>query len=331
VAWVEAWRAVIPPGLLARRASARLGQALPLALCMIVALASPVCSAATRAPRVTAADSASETVYFPSADGKTELVGYIFAPAGAAPHAAVVMLHGRAGPYSSTVNKACSTVARAERSPCNAQTLSRRHVMWGRFWAERGYLALHVDSFGPRGKAAGFGRHTHDSSERDDVNERSVRPLDAIGALRYLRSRPDVQAERIALQGWSNGGSTVLNALADSADMRAAWGGGPGFVAAVAFYPGCGSAAVPMRRYETRVPLMVFLGDADEEVSADVCARLLAGVTGGAGGSTVGFKRYAGAAHDFDDPGHQSDPANAAARQDAVAEAEAFFRARLAR
>jgi hypothetical protein len=42
-----------------------------------------------------------DRVVFPSADGQTSLVGYVFKPEG--PHAArtpaVVLMHGRAGPY----------------------------------------------------------------------------------------------------------------------------------------------------------------------------------------------------------------------------------------
>ena len=34
--------------------------------------------------------------------------------------------------------------------------------MWGAYWAEHGYVALLVDSFGPRGRAFGYGRGTHD-------------------------------------------------------------------------------------------------------------------------------------------------------------------------
>ncbi len=37
-----------------------------------------------------------------------------------------------------------------------AATLSKRHKEWGAFWAERGYYALLVDSFGPRGYPGGF-------------------------------------------------------------------------------------------------------------------------------------------------------------------------------
>src|SRR5450755_2546270 len=44
-------------------------------------------------------------VYFASGDGTTQLVGYVFAPLNSGPHPAVVMLHGRAGPYSANVNE----------------------------------------------------------------------------------------------------------------------------------------------------------------------------------------------------------------------------------
>src|SRR5215510_8875031 len=155
---------------------------------------------------------APETVYFKSADG-TEIVGYLFRPREAGAHGAIVMLHGRAGPYSANVNADCTLVARQVTSPCNAATLSKRHRMWGEYWAAHGYVALLPDSFGPRGKAYGFGRGTHDDPDRDDVNEATVRPLDAEGALAFLRARSDVVPQRIFLQGWSNGASTALNVM----------------------------------------------------------------------------------------------------------------------
>jgi dienelactone hydrolase len=153
-----------------------------------------------------AALAAPETVYFMSADGKTEIVGYLFSPIGPAPHPAMVMLHGRAGPYSTNDNATCTFVARAVDSPCNANTLSKRHVMWGEYWVARGYLALLPDSFGPRGKAHGFPRFSHGDPDRDSVNEKTVRPFDAEGALAFLGTRDDIDAGHIFLQGWSNGG-----------------------------------------------------------------------------------------------------------------------------
>jgi carboxymethylenebutenolidase len=271
-----------------------------------------------------------QTVYFPSQDGKTELVGYLFVPAGRGPHPAVVMLHGRAGSYSSKVAAGCSLVTRTGRSPCNASALSRRHAQWGHFWAERGYVALHVDSFGPRGKAHGFGRATHDDPDRESVNERTVRPLDAYGALAYLRGRRDVIPGRVGLQGWSNGGSTTLNAMAVDNPGRPAADATTGFRAAMAFYPGCGKASLYQADFRTYGRLIAFLGGDDEEVSPQICAKTLQRAKGA--GSDIEFIMYPGASHGFDDPGEkrQSVAANSQATQDAMQRAENFFRQTLA-
>lgn len=272
-----------------------------------------------------------QTVYFPSQDSKTELVGYLFAPAGRGPHPAVVMLHGRAGPYSSRVNKNCTFVTRTGRSPCDASTLSRRHSEWGRFWAGHGYVALHVDSFGPRGKAHGFGRHTHDDRERDEVNERTVRPLDAYGALTYLRTRSDVVPTRIGLQGWSNGGSTTLNVMGLPNPSRSKPDAEPGFRAAMAFYPGCGKASLYQEDYRAYGQLIVFLAQDDEEVSPQICAKTLERAKNA--GSDIEVILYPGASHGFDDPGEKrrSAAANSQATQDAMQRAEVFFRQALQR
>ncbi|HXW30985.1 MAG TPA: dienelactone hydrolase family protein, partial [Xanthobacteraceae bacterium] len=120
-----------------------------------------------------------ERVTFPSADQQTTLVGYVFAPE-AAPAArvpAVVMMHGRTGVYSSHAN-----------GVYDASTVSRRHMAWGQLWAEQGYIAILVDGFGPRGYPQGFPRFSYESRP-EELNEVTVRPLDAYGALAYLRSR----------------------------------------------------------------------------------------------------------------------------------------------
>jgi dienelactone hydrolase len=151
------------------------------------------------------AQSVPKTVHFQSEDHKTNLVAYVFEPFKLAPHAAVVMLHGRAGPYSSLA-----------KGSYTAETLSKRHKEWGSFWAERGYIAILVDSFGPRGYPSGFPKGSYDDRP-DAVSEQTVRPLDAYGALRYLRGRRDVIKDRIGVQGWSNGGMTVLVTMSDHA------------------------------------------------------------------------------------------------------------------
>jgi dienelactone hydrolase len=259
-------------------------------------------------------------VYFASGDGATQLVGYLFVPRTSAPHPAVVMLHGRAGPYSANVSEDCTLVAKGSDSPCNASSLSKRHEAWGNYWADRGYLALLPDSFGPRNKGHGFGRHSHDDPEREDVNERTVRPLDAEGALLYLRSRPDVVPDHVFLQGWSNGGSTVLNVMYRQASKPSS-----GFRAAMALYPGCGPHALISQDYKVASPVAVFLGSDDEEVSPVTCRRVLDPAR--KGGSPIDIVEYAGATHDFDDPGkkRQSNEANRDARDDVLRRAAELF------
>jgi dienelactone hydrolase len=279
------------------------------------AIALTVCAALW--PFAASAEAVPETVYFKSADGVTEIVGYLFRPAGSGPHPAVVMLHGRAGPYSANDNATCTTVARGVSSPCNAETLSKRHRMWGEYWAERGYLALLPDSFGPRGKAHGFGRDTHGDPDRESVNELTVRPLDAEGALAWLRGRSDVVADRIFLQGWSNGGSTALNVMIRQ-------GAQGGFRAALAFYPGCGREALLENAVATTAPLTLFLGSDDEEVNPEICQHVAQRSIDA--GTAVFVAFYPGATHDFDDPGEkrQSVPGNATAKADAMKQAIAI-------
>jgi dienelactone hydrolase len=260
------------------------------------------------------------TVYFISGDAATELVGYLFAPRTSGPHPAVVMLHGRAGPYSANINDDCTLVARDVTSPCNASSLSRRHAAWGNYWADHGYLALLPDSFGPRNKGHGFARFSHDDPEREDVNERTIRPLDAEGALSYLRSRTDVVPDHIFLQGWSNGASTVLNVMYRQAPKAPG-----GFRAAMALYPGCGPHALISQDYKAASPVTVFLASDDEEVSPVTCHRALDPAR--KGGSPIDIVDYAGATHDFDDPGkkRQSIEANRDARDDVLRRAPELF------
>ncbi|MFL9824100.1 dienelactone hydrolase family protein [Rhodoplanes sp. SY1] len=290
---------------------------------MLAILMCPASAAPAETPNV---GPLPERVSFPSADGRTTLVGWLFAPGEAGRHPAVVMMHGRGGAYSSRAG-----------GRYDASTLSRRHAFWGRFWAEQGYVAVLVDGFGPRGFPSGFARGTH-GQRPAEVNEVTVRPLDADGALAWLRGRDDVIADRIGLQGWSNGGSAVLAAMAAGPPGAGPPSTGPnapaatpatGFRAALAFYPGCGLRGAFKGGLRPYAPVRVLIGDADEEVSPARCVTFVD--RNRAEGADIALTLYPGATHDFDDPGRarQRLPANAAARADAIATARAFFAAEL--
>ena len=249
-----------------------------------------------------------ETVHFQSDDHRTRLVAYLFEPQGPPPHAAIVLLHGRAGPYSSLAN-----------GVYNSTTLSKRHQEWGNFWAERGYYALLVDSFGPRGHAKGFPAGSY-ADRPPEVSEQTVRPLDAYGALRYLRAHKRVTPDRIGLQGWSNGAMTVMATMSDQAPSQME----PGFRAALAEYPGCGMDAVK-GEYRSYAPILMLLAGDDEEVNPQVCQQFAQRAK--AAGSPLTVHTYPGAQHNYDDPGKkkQSVPANHQATEDTFRRAEAFF------
>jgi len=261
---------------------------------------------------VHAADAPRE-VSFASLDGRTTLRGFLFVPETPGPWPAVVMMHGRSGPYSA-----------AARGVYDATTLSMRHRQWGRFWADRGYLALHVDSFGPRGHAQGFPIHSY-SSRPPEVNEQRVRPLDAYGALAWLRSRDDVLKDRIGLQGWSNGAMAGLATMSSTAPGLAQATPAGGFRSALLFYPGCRDQAAASD-YRTYAPTMMFIASDDEEVAPLPCRRVAEALHArGIGDFTMVW--YDGATHAFDDPGkrRQSVEGNKRARADSMARAEAFF------
>jgi dienelactone hydrolase len=256
-----------------------------------------------------------ERVTFASADGKTTLVGYVFMPE--APHPArvpaVVMMHGRAGVYSSRAN-----------GKYEASTLSRRHQQWGHIWSGQGYIAVLVDGFGPRGYPQGFPRFSYDSRP-EVLNEVTVRPLDAYGALAYLRSRNDVIADRIGLQGWSNGGSATLATMSSTSPGINAPTPATGFRGGLAFYPACGLKGQFNSGVLTYAPVRVFQGSADEEVSPRRCAELVE--KSRALGSDMQFRLYPDATHNFDDPSpsHRDNDANADATEDVVPRAIEFF------
>jgi len=254
-----------------------------------------------------------KTVHFMSDDGKTRLTGYLWLPRGGGQHPAVVMMHGRHGAYSSLAH-----------GVYNANTLTKRHKMWGEFWAEHGYVALHVDGFGPRGYPAGFAKGSYEDRP-EELNEVTIRPLDAYGTLRYLRTRPDVIADHIGLQGWSNGASATLSSMARNTPGMQNPTRESGFRAAIAFYPGCGLQDRYKKIYRTYAPILLAIGDNDEEVSPTLCQKL--NETGKQEGDRIEFVLYSGATHDFDDPGakRQSVAANRKAKADSMRRAEGFF------
>jgi dienelactone hydrolase len=118
------------------------------------------------------------------------------------------------------------------------------------------------------------------------------RRQDALAALTWLASQPAVDANKLGLLGWSNGGSTVLaatngnHAVVRQAMHTAAF--------AIAYYPGC--AADLERGYQTNTRLLMLLGESDDWTPAEPCLRLAESTTG----VRPEVVSYPGAFHGFD-------------------------------
>jgi carboxymethylenebutenolidase len=183
-----------------------------------------------------------------------------------------------------------------------------------------------VDSFGPRGYAAGFPKGSY-KDRPAEVSEQTVRPLDAYAALHFLRKQPGILKDRIGVQGWSNGAMTTLATISDQAPGLPSVQSG--FRAAIAEYPGCGMDAIK-GEYHNYATVLLVIGSADEEVSPKTCEAFVRRAK--ANGNDIQFHVFEGAEHNYDDPSSkkQSNPADHAATEETFRRAEAFFAEKLA-
>jgi dienelactone hydrolase len=142
-----------------------------------------------------------------------------------------------------------------------------------------GYVALTVDSLGPRGITSQSGRG------------RAVdQAFDAYAALHYLSQLDFIDAARVAVLGQSMGGSAALYAV--DRDLTAQYFDDR-FRAAIAYYPGCGIPAPMMT-----APTLVLIGDADDWNPAEGCREMVA--RSQPDGAKIVLTVYPGAYHAFD-------------------------------
>ena len=193
------------------------------------------------------------------------LQGYLRYPNGTGPLPAVVLLHSCHG---------------------NWGLLDER---WGKRIASWGYVALTVDSFGPRGiESCG-------ESAKDDL------AMDGYRALKFLVREPSVDPDRIAVMGFAlAGGRVVLMSVERGVIEQTS----PSkFRAAVAFYPPCNSF-----RGNVTIPTLILVGERDDVTPAAACRDMIDGREGYSvnrqpgEGTAVRLIVYPGAHHGFDEP-----------------------------
>ena len=214
------------------------------------------------------------SVTFPNATpaAPLQIVGTLARPAGDGPFPAVVQLHGCAG-------------------------VEAQSYHWARWFADHGYVALVVDSFGPR-------KVKRDCRTGPDEPPVTARFDDAIGALRYLQSQPYVVHDRIAAIGWSQGGVFAMSVINGPSLERAKGRGvelpAVGFAAGVGVYPGGCSSLV--NQLVVR-PLLVLIGGADDWTPAAKCVEMVDAMKARGADATIVI--YPGAYHYFDKEGQR--------------------------
>lgn len=179
----------------------------------------------------------------------------LYKPDGAGPFPALVLMHQCGG-------------LRSARGWQNMSVLQ-----WARDAVAHGYVAMVVDSLGPRDV------ETVCLGPRNGVNfARGVR--DALLAGKQLAALPYVDPQRVAVAGVSWG--AMVSVLASSQAWATSLGDGFRFRAAAALYPGCFSLPGPGGTHFDVVngdvdrPLLMLMGGQDTETPAAQCTARLA-------------------------------------------------------
>jgi dienelactone hydrolase len=252
------------------------------ALAAVAVLASP---AASRAQTVSIPVQDAPGSRMPS----KPLNAYLTYPGGKGPFPIVILLHGCGG-------------------------IGQHLTVWARRLAGWGYASLIVDSYAPRG----VGRMCAGPAE-----QRAVTPQDRVGdvvsAALWLRTKPDFDANRIGVVGFSNGGWTAMWATQRRYETQY-----PNLIkAAISYYGNCSQP-----EQHGMVPLLALVGEADDWAAPATTCRAFGAQLSPA--QNFQMKTYPGAVHDFEDtilPGRWYSEGHPEQYDKAAAE-DSFVRAR---
>jgi dienelactone hydrolase len=212
---------------------------------------------------------------FIASTDRTSLRATVLHPTGVPsnqPRPVVVALHGCGGLYA--------------RTGAHKGKLNARHAGMAQLLADHGYSIVFPDSFTARGE-------TSLCSQKFNVRKikQSHRSDDVDGVLLWLASQSWVDVSKIAMLGWSHGGSTVLRSTDATQQKVTARSVQPSL--AIAFYPGCSDAL--KQNYRPHVPLVMMLAELDDWTPAGPCIQL-------AKNTGASFHVYPDSYHDFDNP-----------------------------
>ncbi len=187
-------------------------------------------------------------------------------PKGFGPFPAVILAHG------------CGGIGNAETG-------------WAPILREWGYGTFIIDSFRGRGLV--------EVCTQSQTLAGVQRIPDAYGALRILVTHPRIDAQRVALMGFSHGGILTMGACTAWAKETYVPPGQPAFRAFFAFYPNCNT--VYPERERVSAPVRIHIGELDDWTPARSCLQLTESLR--LSGQDISITIYPGAHHSFDNIG----------------------------
>ena len=196
--------------------------------------------------------------------------GHLFLPPGdAAKLPAVVLLHGSGGVYDALLN------------------------YWPKQFNAAGMAVFVLDMFGPRG--------VQSTAEDQSSVPFSADVADSFAALKLLATHPRIDPQRIALMGFSRGGTATLRANVARIIASQQLPGGLHYAAFIPTYAGGCVGAFRLQIKPgvfTPAPMLFFHGDADDYTAIGPCQDYAGRI--GKAGTPVQFVTLAGARHKFD-------------------------------
>jgi dienelactone hydrolase len=197
------------------------------------------------------------------------VVGHLFLPPGSDKVPAVVLVHGSGGIYSALLD------------------------FWPKQFNAAGIAVFTLDMFGPRG--------VRSTAEDQSQVPFAADVADTFAALKILATHPRIDAKRIAVMGFSRGGTATLRAAVEKIAAAQKLPDGLRYAAFIPTYGG-GCAGIFRLVVKPGVfaksPMLFIHGDADDYTPIGPCQDYADRI--GKAGTPVEFVVVEGAQHKFD-------------------------------